>query len=44
MRFAEHLENATANNYESLSELHTPEITVTTAHMKSFQAFLAVAV
>jgi hypothetical protein len=32
----------TANNYESITELHTPKITVT-AHMKSSQTSLTVA-
>jgi hypothetical protein len=32
-----HLHNVTTNNYDSLTELHTPKITVTTAHMKSSQ-------
>jgi hypothetical protein len=36
-------QNVTTNNYDSLTELHTPEITVTAAHMKSFQSSLAVA-
>jgi hypothetical protein len=30
-------------NYDSLTELHTPKITVTTAHIKSSQSSLAVA-
>jgi hypothetical protein len=29
------LQNVTTNNYDSLSELHTPKITVTTAFVKS---------
>jgi hypothetical protein len=33
----------TTNNYNSLTELHTPEITVITAHIKSSQSLLAVA-
>jgi hypothetical protein len=28
----EHLQNVTTNNYDSLAELHTPKVTVTTAH------------
>jgi hypothetical protein len=36
--FIEHLQNVTTNNYDSLTELHTPEITVTTAHIKSSQS------
>jgi hypothetical protein len=36
IRFIEHLQNVTANNYDSLIHLHTPKITVTTAHMKPF--------
>jgi hypothetical protein len=33
---------ATTNSYDSLTELHTPKITVTTAHMKSSQSSLAI--
>jgi hypothetical protein len=33
----------TTNSYNSLSELHTPKITVTAAHIKSSQSSLAVA-
>jgi hypothetical protein len=33
--FIEHLQNVTTNNYDSLTELHAPKITVTTAHIKS---------
>jgi hypothetical protein len=33
----------TTNNYDSLTELHTPKITVTTAHIKSSQSSVAVA-
>jgi hypothetical protein len=33
----------TTNNYDSLTELHTPNITVTTAHINSSQSSLAVA-
>jgi hypothetical protein len=32
----------TTNNYDSLTELQTPNITVTTAHIKSYQSSLAV--
>jgi hypothetical protein len=39
----EHLQNVTTNNYDSLTELHTPKITVTIAHIKSSQSSLAVA-
>jgi hypothetical protein len=35
IRFIEHLENVTTNNYNNLTELHIPKITVTTAHIKS---------
>jgi hypothetical protein len=38
--FIEHL---TESNYDSLTKLHIPKITVTVAHMKSFQFSLAVA-
>jgi hypothetical protein len=33
----------TTNNYDSLTELHTPKISVTKAHIKSSQSSLAVA-
>jgi hypothetical protein len=33
----------TTNNYASLTELHTPKITVTAAHVMSSQSSLAVA-
>jgi hypothetical protein len=35
--FIEHLQNVITNNYDCLTELHTPKITVTTAHIKSSQ-------
>jgi hypothetical protein len=35
--FIEHLQNVTTNNYDSLTQLHIPKITVTTAHIKSSQ-------
>jgi hypothetical protein len=38
-----HLQNTTTNNYDSLTELHTSKITVTTSHIKSTQASEAVA-
>jgi hypothetical protein len=41
--FIGHLKIVTANNYDNLAELHTPKITVTTAHIKSAQSLLAVA-
>jgi hypothetical protein len=41
--FIEHLCNVTANGYDSLIELHTPKITVTTAHIKSPQSSITVA-
>jgi hypothetical protein len=41
--YTEHIQNVTTNNYDSLTELHTPKITVTTAHIKSSQSSLAVA-
>jgi hypothetical protein len=31
----EHLQNVTTNDYDSITELHTPKITVTTVHRKS---------
>jgi hypothetical protein len=40
--FIGHLENITTNNYDSLTELHTPKVTVITAHIKSYQSSLAV--
>jgi hypothetical protein len=33
--FTELLQNVTTYNYDSLTELHAPRITVTTAHIKS---------
>jgi hypothetical protein len=39
----EHLQNVTTNNYDSLTELHNPKITVTTAHTKSSQSSLVIA-
>jgi hypothetical protein len=35
--FIEHLQNVTTSNYDSLTLLHTPKITVKTAHIKSSQ-------
>jgi hypothetical protein len=35
------LQLVTTNNYDSLIELHTPKITVTTAHIETYQSFLA---
>jgi hypothetical protein len=35
MGFIEHLRNVNTNNYDSLNELHTPQITVTTTDTKS---------
>jgi hypothetical protein len=43
MGFIEHLQNVATNNYDSLTELHIPRITVTAAHMKTSQSSLAVA-
>jgi hypothetical protein len=43
IRIIEHLQNVTTNNYDSLTELHTPKITVTIAHIKSSQTSLDVA-
>jgi type IV secretory pathway TrbD component len=40
--FIGHLQNVITNNYDSLTELHTPKITVTTAHVKSSRSLLAV--
>jgi hypothetical protein len=40
--FIEHLQKVITNNYDSLTELHTLKITVTTAHIKSSQSSLAV--
>jgi hypothetical protein len=42
-QFIEHLQNVAINNYDGLTQLHTPKITVTTGHMKSSQSSLAVA-
>jgi hypothetical protein len=41
--FIEHLQNVNTNNYDSLTELHTPNITVTTAHIKCSQSWITVA-
>jgi hypothetical protein len=35
--FIEHLQNVTTNIYDILTELHSPKITVATAHIKSSQ-------
>jgi hypothetical protein len=35
IRFIEHLQNVATNNYDSLTELHTPKSTVSTARIKS---------
>jgi hypothetical protein len=43
IRFIEHSEKVTTDNYDSLTELHTLKITVTTAHIKFSQSSLAVA-
>jgi hypothetical protein len=32
--FTEHLQNVITSNYDSFTDLHTPQITVTTARMK----------
>jgi hypothetical protein len=36
--FTEHLQNMTINNYDSLTEICTPNITLTAAHIKSPQS------
>jgi hypothetical protein len=41
--FIEHLQNVTTNNYDSPTELHTPNATLTTAYTKSSHFSLAVA-
>jgi hypothetical protein len=41
--FIWHLQKVTTNNYYNLTELHTPKIAVTTAHIKSSQSSLGVA-
>jgi hypothetical protein len=33
--FIEHVQNVTTNNYNSLTELHTPKVTVTTEQINS---------
>jgi hypothetical protein len=40
--FIEHLQNVTTNNYNSLTELLTPNITVTTAHISLLSLISAV--
>jgi hypothetical protein len=42
IRFIEHSQNATTDNYDSLTELNTAKITVTTAHIKSSQSSLVI--
>jgi hypothetical protein len=32
--FTEHFQNVTTNNYDSLTELHTPKITATIAYTR----------
>jgi hypothetical protein len=39
----EHLQNVSTSNYDSITELNTPKITVTTAHAEFSQSLLAVA-
>jgi hypothetical protein len=41
--FIEPLQNLTTNNYDSLTNLHTPKTTVTTAHINNSESSLAVA-
>jgi hypothetical protein len=41
--FIGHLQNVTTNNYDSLTELHTPKITVTTADFSVFTSHCLVA-
>jgi hypothetical protein len=41
--FIEDLQNVTTDNYDSLTELHTPKITLTTPHIKSSRSSLTVA-
>jgi hypothetical protein len=41
IEFTEYLQNITTNNYDSLTELHTPKITATTAHIKSSQGAMS---
>jgi hypothetical protein len=41
--FIEYLQNVAMNNCDSLTELHTPKITVTAGHIKSSQFSIAVA-
>jgi hypothetical protein len=43
IRFSEHLQIVTTNNYNSLNDLHIPKITVTIAHVKSSQSSIAAA-
>jgi hypothetical protein len=40
--FIDHLRIVTTSNYNSLTELHTPNITVTTAHTKFSKSLLVV--
>jgi hypothetical protein len=43
IEFVDHLQNVTTSNYDSLTELRTRNITVTTAHTKSSKSSAAVA-
>jgi hypothetical protein len=43
IRFIGLLKNVTTDNYDSLTELHIPKVTVTTTHIKFSESFLAVA-
>jgi hypothetical protein len=40
--FIDHLRIVTTSNYNSLAELHTPNMTVTSANIKSSQSSLVV--
>jgi hypothetical protein len=40
--FIDHLQIVTTSKYKSLTELHTPDITVTVAHIKSSQSSLVI--
>jgi hypothetical protein len=42
IEYTDHLQNVTTNNQYSLTDLHTPNVTVTTAHIKPSQSSLAV--
>jgi hypothetical protein len=39
-RIIKYLQNVSTNNYDNITELHTPNITVTSKHIKVFSVFI----